>query len=121
MTPQAKQESMEMATTTMETFPPLDRGIVSKPTTGAVSSDGNSNVVSQAPEQQGLAVTRPVWAVPVGEWRENYERQDRGLAELWGPLLLKGALTLLVGQSSVGKSVLLYRLAEALAIACSAY
>jgi archaellum biogenesis ATPase FlaH len=34
---------------------------------------------------------------------------------LWGPFLLKGALTLLVGESSAGKTVFLYRLAHALA------
>jgi len=115
MTIEATQESMEMATTTLETFPPLDMAIASKPSTGAASSDGNDNAVFQTQEQQGFAVSRPVWAVPVREWREKYAHQDHGSAELWGPLLLKGALTLLVGQSSVGKSVLLYRLAEALA------
>src|SRR5262245_17569306 len=115
MTMLVKPENIEMATATLESFRPLDTGIVSKPSTGATSSLEGNDEVFQAQKHQGSAMSRPAWAVPVREWRENYARQDRGSAELWGPLLLKGALTLLVGQSSVGKSVLLYRLAEALA------
>jgi hypothetical protein len=98
----------------LDIIPPLDQGKLSMSNETNDLSYGQGIEYRPSQINQGLTEHRPLWAKPVKQWREDYAQREHGSVELWGPLLLKGALTLLVGQSSVGKSVLVYRLAESL-------
>jgi DNA-binding transcriptional regulator YhcF (GntR family) len=104
-------------------LPPTEGGNM----TLSPNSNGLGSVTTSSPEEansinpltspelaKSQAQDKPWWVKSSREWLEQYDGEGSRSAELWGPILLKGTLTLLVGESSAGKSVLVYRLAEAL-------
>lgn len=58
--------------------------------------------------------TTPWKIKPMSEHLSELEELPE-LEPLWGPFLYPGTVTLLIGESSVGKTVLIYRLCQALA------
>jgi AAA domain len=107
----------------LDNHPPLETGKMSKPSTSnelemdkPTTGENTSGIPHHnSPDSESeQEYRRPVWALSSRAWVEQYEGEEHGSAELWGPILRKGTLTLMVGQSSVGKTVFLYRLTEAL-------